>query len=846
LNWLLHEDGFRPPLRGLLGDVRYAMRRWRRRPGFAATAILTLALGIGATTAIFSVVDTVLLSPLPWPHADRLVAVHGVYPDWRNNPGLAATWNRGTLNYPAWDALRTTGAFQEVGVWRPAPRPDMTFGEGRTEVVTTMSVSSNFLSMLGVNLALGRYFTDREDNVNNDSIILSFEMWQRRLSGRGDIVGERLMLGRASSGGRYPKTVVGVLEPGFEFEGESADVLLPVGIAAEVSRKYNSGSFRVVARLSADVSPAAAEAAATPLVAVTDTTQPLADRVVALEEEHRGAARRPLWLLFGGAGLLLLVACANVAGLLLGEARMRRHEIAVRAALGSGRIRLLRQLIVEHSLMAVVGTGAGLVIASWLIGGVVALAPEGLPRIEQVAINVRVAGFALMAGLLTLLVFGVLPASTLARTPVARVLAEGGRDGAVSRGLGQRALVVGEIAIALVLLAGAGLFGETIFRLTAQPLGFSPQGVAVVSTTFAGNRFGQIDGAEIRRRMAEATGDRGRILTDLMVAHNTALSDRVLERLAAIPGVSEAAGASSVPFVVNPSRIDAVLEGQPRSERHDVWSMSATADYFNLMSIHVIDGRTFEPADAAGDRAVLVSREFQRRFFPDGAVDHRFDQVYGEHFELSVTYRIVGVVEDVKRGAFTDEVRPTIYGFNRGGGIVYQFVVKTSGDPSALLPALRQAIPDVDPQLIVTALTTLDDRVAQSVVEERFRATLSVLFAAAALVLATVGLYGLMARRSADRRREFGVRVALGARPADVRGLVFRDALIIVVLGLLVGLPSAFAAAQVTQSLLYGVTPTSPHVFAATGGLLGGAALAATLLPARRAARANPLLTLKE
>jgi predicted permease len=463
----------------------------------------------------------------------------------------------------------------------------------------------------------------------------------------------------------------------------------------------------------------------------------------------------------------------------------------------------------------------------------VAIAPEGLPRLDTVAIDLRVAGFALASGLFTLLIFGVAPAIMLSRTRVSAVLAEGGRDGAPSRLLGQRAIVIAQIALALVLLTGASLFGETMFRLTSQPLGFNPTGVAVVSTTFTGSRYGD----PARLKAARASGNFGLAMGQLQTDTFTSLSDQVLERVSALPGVTSAGAALYVPFVANPARVSAVMESRPDRERHDVLQQVVTAGYFEAMGMSIRSGRGFERADQPGPRVAVVSREFERRFFPNGAVHREFRQVYGENFELSVSFRIVGVVGDVKRQEFTDDDRPAYYGFNRQSGPVYHYVARTTGDPSAVFAAVRTAIAAVSPQLVVTSTLSLKERVDRSAVDEAFRATLSTVFGAAALILAAIGLYGLVTRRAADRRREFGVRVALGARPGDVCRLVVKDAVSVIALGLVVGLPAAYLAAQVTTSLLFGVTPSSPHVFAATAGTLATVALIATLLPARRASK---------
>ena len=843
-----------PRLRSAVsGDVRYALRRWRRRPGFAIATILTLSLGVAAATATFSLVDGVLLRPLPWKDPDRLVYVHGVYPERRSNPATALTWNRGTLSYHAWDALRKTPALETVAVWRPSGRLDVTLGENRDAIVRTADVSSEFLPMLGVGLTLGRYFTRFEDDDNSDSIILTWETWQSRFGGRQNVIGERVFVGHASSGEHTRVTVVGVLEPGFRFEGEPPEILRPVGISAVANRRYGGGGLRVVARLAPNVTREQAEGAAVGLVAGSRSTEPLSARLALVSDEQLGAARRPLWLLFGGAGLLLLIACSNVAGILLGEARTRSHEMAVRSALGSGRARLVRQILVEHALLAVLGTTLGICAAYWLIRVVVGVAPEGLPRIEDVHLDTRAGGFAALSGLVTLLLFGVGPAISLARTPVARTLAEGGREGMVSRAIGQRAVVVAQLAFALVLLTAAGLFGESIRRLTSQPLGFNPQQVAVITTTFTGTKYGDpavVRAAHARWRAAgPGREDFGRLMGRLGRQAANIRDDQVFERVAAVPGVTEIASTYAVPFVTPPVRSTIVLDGRPVAERHDVLVQIVSERYFSLMRIGLLSGRLFNASDRPGaSDAAVVTRAFERQFFPGGAVNQRFRLVYGAKFELSVHFHVIGVVGDVKRQEFSDDDRPTFYTFDRqsdGGAAQTHYIIRGSTDVASLLPAARHAITQVSPQLVVTSTALMEDRVARSVAEERFRAMLSAAFGLTALTLAAVGLYGVIVRRTADRRREFGVRVALGARPADVGGLVLRDAAILMACGFALGLPAAYAAAQVTRSLLFGISASSPYVFALTAATLALVAAIASFLPARRASLADPITALR-
>ncbi len=485
------------------------------------------------------------------------------------------------------------------------------------------------------------------------------------------------------------------------------------------------------------------------------------------------------------------------------------------------------------------GAASGLALAAWLTQALVAMAPDGLPRIDTVAIDVRVAGFALGLGVVTLMLFGLAPAFTLTRTPAAAVLAEGGRDGAPGRHLGQRAMVAVQIGLALVLLTGASLFGETLFRLTSRPLGFDPKNLAILSTAFTGRRF---DAAIFRT--AGKTPNFRDVLSRQILEHGVSLNTRTVDRLRALPGVVEAGGATSLPFVAAPLRIDVHVEGRPATERHRVQRQTVTESFLKMMGVPMVSGRGFQASDRSGTRVAIVSRELERRIFPGGALGERV--VYPIPGVAPVVYEIVGVAENVKQRDFSDEDEPIVYAFDGQTGPVTHFVARTSGEAEAMLPAMRKALAEVTPQLVVLATTTGEIAVRKSIADERFRATLSIAFGATALILAAVGLYGLAARRAAARRREFGVRVALGARPANVRAIVVRDALTIVAAGLAVGIPAAFVASQATSAFLFGVSATAPHTFLIASAVLAVTAMAATVWPARRAGRQDPILALKE
>ena len=840
-----------------LADIRYALRRWRRRPGFAATAILTLALGIGTTTALFSVIDVVLLQPAPWPAPEQLVAIHAVFPDRRQLPASAATWNRGLLSYQAWDALRNAPAFQDIGAWRPRSL-DTTFGQERTDMVETIDVSSNLLPLLGVGLVHGRYFTAAEDEQNSDSVLITYEAWQRRYGGRDDVIGQGAILGSASSGDHGTRIVVGVLEPGFAFGGDPVpEVLLPIGISAEVSRQYPGASLRLVGRLRPGTSIEAASAATLAVVHAVERREPTTSRLVPLVEEHWRRAARPLWLLFGGAALLLLIACSNVAGLLLGEGRTRRHEIALRAALGGSHGRVIRQLVVEHALLAVLSAGCGLLLAHWLIQAFIATAPADMPRLETLAIDARVAVFALGLGALTMLIFGIGPALTLARTPAAEALAQGGRDPGARRAFGLRTAVAAQIALALVLLAGAALLGETMLRLAAQPLGFRPAGLAVVSfqtTWLPGLSRTGITAEEYKALTPAQHAERQQRLDHLWTSGWRLHMTGAMERLSVLPGVLAAAGGLSAPFLPRDRRNTTAIRvaGRPVEAAETVRAQSVTEGYFEVMGVRFLRGRNFTATEArmtspfsrlnpttASPRPIVISRELERRFFADNGVGRQL-------ISGSTTYTVIGVVEDVRWRQHAEPDAATCYFFADTYRTVSTLIVRTAGDAAAVLPAMRDTLRAYDPTMVITSTATMDGLLARSVAEERFRASLSIIFGAAALVLSATGLYGLCVRRVIDRRHEIAVRVALGARPDNVRALVFRDAWRTVAIGVAFGAPAAVLAVQITRTLIAGLPSLAAHTVVVPAVVLGCAAVLAMLLPARRAAAIDPMMVLKE
>jgi len=556
-------------------------------------------------------------------------------------------------------------------------------------------------------------------------------------------------------------------------------------------------------------------------------------RVVSLGDDLFGNAGSQIVLLLAGAGVLLMMACANVAGLLLGDGWSRRPEVAVRLALGAEPRRLLRQLAVEHVMLAGAASVAGLALAMWLTPAFIAIAPGSLPQLDVTGLlDGRVMAFAIALGIITAAIFGIAPSLMLASTPAAQILAASGREGSPRHHHAQRVAVVAQLALALVLIVGASLLGETIVRLTSQPLGFDPGNLAVVSANYMGPTAVVLP--DTRRPSAAALPPSPPPPPEAWTVRTT----DVLSRLSAVPGVVSVAAVNAVPFIRPAAATEIRSDSCPVELACRAEQVFVAGDYFRTMGITPLRGRALATADGNTPSAV-VSHAFEQRYLDGDAIGRRFALAR----RPENPYVVVGVVPDVPAQEFSDEHVPTFYRYS--GVLPSQFMVRTSRDATASLPVIRQAFRDYDPRFVVTATTTMEERLAESVAVERFRAMLSAMFGGAALLLAVVGLYALAARRVADRRHELGVRVAMGARPSDLRRLILRDGVKTLTFGLLAGLPAAIVGPQILRSLLFGVSPTAPHVFLIAFATLAVAAFVAWMIPARRASRVDVVETLR-
>ena len=706
--------------RSLRADLDYAVRRSRRRPAFAGAVVATLALGIGSATAVFSVVDAVLLRPLPWQDGDRLVAIFATRPSaieperQYGRFGTAADgWRRRPVSREAWAALRSDPVFAAVAVWES---PDtMLLGEEGRELVAVTRVSSGLLEILGVPIARGRGFSSAEDDDPSDVAVITHAAWQSRFGGSPDVVGSVLHLSHVTGRASRTVTVVGVSAPGFPAEADRrVDLLLPVG---------ERRSVHLVARLAPGVSMQTASAAVERVVENAMTRDDTSARVIPLSSSASESSAPMLWWLLAGSGVLLLVACANVTGLLLSEGQARQHEIALRAALGAGRWQLLRQLAVEHILLASIAAVLGLVSGVWLVEGLIGWVSIDLHGLSSVGMSWRVVAFALTVGVATLLLSGLAPASFLLRQRSVYRLAQEGRDGASTRRLGQRTVVSGVVALTIVLLVTASLLGETMYRLTSQPLGFDPSDLVVVSTWTVG------EGAPARHL-------------------DRALVAELLGRAAAVPGVTDVAITSAVPLLGQGTGVQLLTSGGPTGE-FPVHMQVVSHHYFDVVGMPVLRGRGFQPGDEIAASVAVVSTEFERRYLDGAALGRRFAWGGGRQVD------VVGVVPDITANDLKDERPAAFYVLDGSTGGSLHLVARTTGDVAAVLSMLRQAA-DAAPSIVVRGATTLADELSRDIALERFRAALSAVFGGGALMLAVVGLYSLVARQVDERRPAAG------------------------------------------------------------------------------------------
>jgi putative ABC transport system permease protein len=807
-------------------DFKYGLRLLRRSPGFTTLAVLTIGLGIGANSAIFSVINGVVRKPLAYPEADRLMFITSQFP--------TLNFNKFWMSPPEYfDYKEHTKAFAQMGAYSTGA---MNLSEGdRPERVNAAFVTASMFDVLGVRPMRGSAFTPEQDRPGADPVVLlSHEIWTRAFAADPAIVGKTAMIQ-----GRQ-RTIVGVMPPAFDIHDSKAQLWIPLGLNPENRQNRGSHGLYVVGRLADNTTPGQARSELEGFLkqwsewwpqahVPNDTThrvqmEPLRDEVV-------GNVKRALWVLQGAVALVLLIACANVANLLLARAESRHKEFAVRTALGAGKTRILRQFMTEGTVLSVLGAALGLALAFWGLKALLAANPDSVPRASEITLDPAVLGFTVGVALLTGLVFGLAPLLHMGDQAVSLSIKEGGVRATSGSGRNRvrRGLVIAEIALAVMLVIGAGLLIRTFKNLTSVDPGFDAEnrvtfGIVLPQATYPDSQ-----------RVVS-------VISDLM------------RRFDDLPGIERVAAMQGLPPQRQVNANDVDIEnynpgtGDP-PENVDYYQ-TVTSGYFETMGINIVKGRPFGAGDAIGGPVVIINEALAKRFFKDtDPIGRRLNPFFGP---TPILFTIVGVARDVKQGGleapagtelyFNFEQLPRIVGF---APRTMNVVLETSRLPSSLASALRSTVSAVDPGLPIVQLRTMEEVVGASLTRQRFLSLLLGIFAGVALLLAAIGTYGVLSYMVSERHREIGIRMALGAGNGQVVGLVMKQGITIAIIGIVVGVGGALALSRLTQSLLYGVKPADPLTFGSVVLVIALVATAACLIPMRRATRVDPLTAIR-
>ena len=802
----------------MITDLRYAFRMLMKSPGFSSIAIITLALGIGANAAIFSVVNAVLLRPLPFPHADQLVRIFGAQPQLAKAPSSPANfldWQKQNQVFTGIAAYNGKG-FNAIGGEQP-------------ERLRGLAVSADLFSILQIQPRLGRAFSAEEDRAGRgDVIVISDTLWQRRFGGDRNVIGQTVILNDKNY------TVIGVMPPGFAFPDIRTELWAPLAFDAKEAAVRDTNYLAVIARLKPGVSFEQASAQMATLAHQQEIQNPTTNtgvgvKLVTLNDQIVGDIRPVLLVLLGAVGFVLLIACANVANLFLARAATRQKEMAIRSALGANRWRMIRLLLIESVLIALLGGGFGLFLAYWGIDLLVVLKPANLPRIAEIGLDRNVFAFTLGLSLLTGIAFGLVPAFQASKADVNDALKEGSRgaSGGPARQRMRNFLVVSEVALSLVLLIGAGLMIRSFARLLAVDPGFKADHVMTEEVSLPESKY--------------PTNDK-----------QAAFFQRVEQGLRTISGVQFAAVASYLPFDGSDSTGFDVEGRAPSSpgQRPMTDYRLISADYFRAMGIPLRKGRAFNDRDnASAPGVVIINETLARQFFPN-------EDPIGKRIGLSgpTDWReIVGVTGDVRNYGLDEEVKPESYipylqsapGYLAGVASRMALIARTGSQPAGFAAAMTNQVQALDKNQPVTYVKTMESYLAESLAQRRFNMLLLGVFATLALVLAAIGIYGVIAYTVTQRRHELGIRVALGAGAADILKLVLRHAMAMTFVGIAIGLACAFALTRFMGTLLYRIAATDPLTFIGLAALLTLVALVATFIPARRAMKVDPMVALR-
>ena len=804
-------------LHGFTSDLRSGFRQLALNPGFALLAVLTLALGIGANTALFSAVHAILIKPLPYKDPDRLARV------WMDNRRLQmredwASW----LNYQDYKRLGTS--FESMAAFSNSAA-NLT-SDGEPERVLGVRTEAAFFDLLGATPLIGRsYSSDEQVEGKADVWVIGWSLWQRRFGGSRDVLGKKIeMDGRRA-------TIIGVMPPGFRFPMQDTEFWTPL-VVPEAAKGRVGYFLQIVGRIKRGTTMQAAQAEMDVVGKQLEQQYPAENAgygifVNPLTKHVAGNARTPLLMLLGAVGFVLLIACVNVAGLMLARSEARSRELAVRSALGAGRGRLARLMLAESVALAMVAGGAGL-FAAWAgIRGLIALAPKELPRLSEIGLNAPVLLFALGVTMLTSLLFGLLPELRLSWVNLNEALREGGRTLAGSRG-GQRAgavLVVSECMLAVMLLAGAGLLVRSLSSHQSVDPGFRTENVLLVQAGASRTKYPE--GPQVLEFYRQ-----------------------LFEKVRALPGVKAAGGITTLLLSDTPSSGNFTLEDRPPfppSEQIEATIDVVSPGFFEAMNVKLKYGRLFDDRDRDGaQRVAIINETFAQRYWPgQDPCGKRF--VFGTPGDRNPWITIAGVVKDMRRRGLHRNARLEVFGPlaqrpSRG----LQLMVVTDGDPLRLARAVRGEVRALDSLAAVTKVSTVEAEMGETVASRKFQALLLGLFAGLALLLAAVGVFGLMYQTVARRTHEIGVRMALGAERGDVMGMVLRQGLMLTGIGAAIGLVGSLALSRLLRGLLFGIGPADPASYAGAVLLLGTAAFLACWLPARRATKVDPLTALRQ
>ena len=795
-------------------DARHAIRMLLNTPGFSLIALITFALGIGVNTAVFSVFNGVLLRPLPYPDADRITMIwldnrrQGIKEDITSHP-----------NYRDWREQNTSYAHMAAFTRSSFSLTD----SGEPERLVGAQTTASFFDVMGTQPILGRVFTAEHEKSGNDAVIvLSHGLWQRKFGGSPAVLGRTIVLsGRAHE-------VIGVMPPQLQLP-DKAELWKP--LAPDENLRNARGAFwlPVIGRLKPGISLKEAQTEMSAISARMEQQFPgnrgYGAYLVPLHQQIVGDVRRSLVVLLAAVGFVLLIACANLGNLMLSRTAARRKELAIRTALGAGRWRLVRQIVTEAFVLALGGSALGLLFAYWVTGFFVTVGGESIPRPESIAIDGRVLAFTLGLAVVSALLAGLVPALHASSTTIVDSLREGGREGGpVASRRTRSALVAAEVALAFVLLAGAGILVRTLWSMQQVERGFNPRNVAVATVSLPGALYAQPP--DVRAFYA-----------------------RLLDRVRALPGVESAATATGVlmPLLANSGIYS--IEGKPQpppEERIEYPVEVVSPGFFETLEIALVRGRTFNEQDHPDrPRVVVINETLAHLGWPgEDPIGRRIKP--GDQDSNAPWMTVVGVIRDVRRSDVTRAIRPELYMCGLQVTPRTQMVlVRTAGNAAAILPSIRHEVRQLNPQLPLFEAGTLDAELAETLTQPRFRAVLLAAFAVIALLLASVGIYGVTAHAVGQRRHEVGIRMALGASPPAVLSLILRQHLRPALIGIGLGLAGALIVARSLDSLVYGVGASDPLTLAVMGALLAVVAAAACWVPARRATKVDPLIALR-